>query len=147
MCMWQSILKAARFAKKAHAGQVRKHGEPYFNHPKAVARLLWHAGHREPELIKAAYLHDTVEDCKVDVLDLWGLFGEQVALLVSAVTHRKQETYEESILRIKAAPPLAAILKKADREHNNSQIHLLPDGHPAIEKAKYKTEIIKRLLK
>ena len=34
------VRKAYAFAEKAHAGQVRKSGEPYFSHPCAVAVIL-----------------------------------------------------------------------------------------------------------
>ena len=35
-----TIEKAYYFGKKAHEGQYRKSGEPYFIHPIAVANLL-----------------------------------------------------------------------------------------------------------
>ena len=34
------VEKAYRFAEKAHAGQLRKSGEPYFVHPLTVAGIL-----------------------------------------------------------------------------------------------------------
>ena len=34
------VEKAYYFAKKAHDGQFRKSGEPYFIHPVAVANIL-----------------------------------------------------------------------------------------------------------
>ncbi len=34
------IARAFEFGKKAHEGQVRKSGEPYFKHPIATAKIL-----------------------------------------------------------------------------------------------------------
>jgi len=54
---------AYRYAEEAHKGQVRKYtGEPYINHPVAVARIV--AGVTDDcEMICAALLHDVIEDC------------------------------------------------------------------------------------
>ena len=37
---YQLVEKAWKFAEAAHAGQVRKSGEPYFIHPCLVASIL-----------------------------------------------------------------------------------------------------------
>ena len=56
------VEKAYRFAEKAHAGQLRKSGEPYFVHPLTVAGILAKLMLDAPT-IAAGLLHDTVEDC------------------------------------------------------------------------------------
>src|SRR5690349_1275333 len=49
-------------AEQAHSGQTRDSGEPYINHPLAVARILVEL-HMDDDTIVAALLHDVLEDC------------------------------------------------------------------------------------
>jgi len=88
----QRILGAARFAAEKHAQQKRKgeNGEPYFNHLLEVAELVA-ASTRDldVELVMAAFLHDTVEDTGVTLLELEQRFGNDVAALVAEVTDDK----------------------------------------------------------
>lgn len=82
------IASAALFATKAHAriGQVRKYtGDPYIVHPAAVAELVTSVDHT-PEMVAAAWLHDTVEDTDVTINDIEMTFGPKIALLVSELT-------------------------------------------------------------
>ena len=53
------VEKAYKFAEQAHAGQVRKSGEPYFIHPVSVASILTDLMIDAPT-IAAGFLHDTV---------------------------------------------------------------------------------------
>jgi guanosine-3',5'-bis(diphosphate) 3'-pyrophosphohydrolase len=67
------ILKAIAFAATKHREQKRKDVEisPYINHPIALADVLWHAGGvRDPVVIAAALLHDTIEDTKTTAIEL-----------------------------------------------------------------------------
>jgi len=86
-------LKALGFAARAHGDQKRKYtGEPYIQHPVAVAGLLGDMMRSKAEsfycdsLMAAALLHDTVEDTAVTVPDLRSHFGEFIASLVEEVT-------------------------------------------------------------
>jgi (p)ppGpp synthase/HD superfamily hydrolase len=124
--MWKLLLKSARFARKAHEGQLRAHGAPYFSHPAAVARLLWEKGEREPALLAAAYLHDTMEDCGASEAELAALAGPAAAALVAACSKRPGEPKRAYYERVKAHGAAAMALKMADREHNNSELHLAP---------------------
>ena len=58
------IGRAYRLAEKAHAGQKRNTGEPYFIHVLATAEnlSLWKL---DEATIAAGLLHDTVEDTAV----------------------------------------------------------------------------------
>lgn len=143
--MWKQILKSAREARRLHSKQFRKHSEPYFNHPKAVARILWNKGHRNPDVICGAFLHDTIEDCGIDVNYIWDKFGLNVAKLVYALTKQKNESEENYYNRIKQCGNDAMQIKIADREHNNSQIVYLHQEHPTVAKAKIKTELMKKV--
>ncbi|MBQ7826057.1 MAG: bifunctional (p)ppGpp synthetase/guanosine-3',5'-bis(diphosphate) 3'-pyrophosphohydrolase, partial [Clostridia bacterium] len=57
------VEKAYHFAQKAHEGQMRKSGEPYFFHPLTVAGILARLM-LDPPTIAAGLLHDTVKDCE-----------------------------------------------------------------------------------
>lgn len=80
------ISRAYLFARNAHNGQVRKYtGEPYIQHCRNVAKLVSGLGGSE-QMIAAAYLHDTIEDCGVNVNDIRDEFGSVVLQLVIGLT-------------------------------------------------------------
>lgn len=82
----RSLIERAFYrAEKAHEGQMRKSGEPFFTHCIAVASIL--ADMRlDAEAIAAALLHDIVEDTHVTLDDLRSEFGEEISRLVDGVT-------------------------------------------------------------
>ncbi len=51
--------KAAGFAARAHEGQQRRSGEPFIEHPFAVAKILAEL-HLDEETLAAALLHDVL---------------------------------------------------------------------------------------
>ena len=63
------LRRAYEVAAEAHAGQVRKTGDPYITHPLAVAHMLAGYGLDE-QTLAAALLHDTVEDTNLTLSDL-----------------------------------------------------------------------------
>jgi len=70
--------RALAVATKAHAGQIRKNGEPYINHCVRVAK-----GFDEIERAKVvAVLHDVLEDTNVTLGELATEFGAITAALV-----------------------------------------------------------------
>jgi (p)ppGpp synthase/HD superfamily hydrolase len=80
--------RARVFATAAHAavGQLRKYTfEPYIVHPEEVAGLVKEYG-GTPEMIAAAWLHDTVEDTGVTSELIRAEFGDHVADLVGWLT-------------------------------------------------------------
>ena len=86
--MCDIVEKARIFATAAHAAvkQTRKYtGEPYITHPEAVAKLVATVPHA-PEMLAAAWLHDTVEDTGVDINTIDAVFGVEVARLVWELT-------------------------------------------------------------
>src|SRR5919199_2806811 len=81
----ETIRRAYAFAAEAHAGQLRESGEPYINHPLAVAETLASI-HMDTATIVAALCHDVSEDCNVPMAELESRFGREVARLVDGVT-------------------------------------------------------------
>ena len=122
------VEKAYHFAQKAHEGQMRKSGEPYFFHPLTVAGILAKLM-LDPPTIAAGLLHDTVEDCEEVTLEvITKEFGQEVALLVDGVTKLKRldfssrvEQQAESIRKMILAMSKdirVVLIKLADRTHN-----------------------------
>ena len=129
------IQEAYEFSAKAHEGQQRRSGEPYITHPIAVAEIL--AGlHLDAGSIKAALLHDVVEDTPSTLAEIETRFGEDVALLVDGVSkidhlrfdsaaEAQAESFRKMLLAM--AKDLRVILVKlADRTHNMRTIQSLP---------------------
>jgi len=81
----EAVRRAYSFAAEAHGKQSRESGEPYINHPLAVADTLA-ALHLDAATIVAALLHDVSEDCGVPMSELDSRFGREVASLVDGVT-------------------------------------------------------------
>ena len=121
------IPQAAAFAEKAHARQFRKGpGKvPYFTHPQAVAQLV--AKHSsDPELVIAAYLHDTIEDCHVTYEKLAALFGTRVANRVKDLTNKEEQLKKEGKVpymrkKLLDLPSDTLLVKLCDTLHNTSQ--------------------------
>jgi GTP pyrophosphokinase len=76
---------AYNFALKAHEGQRRKSGEPYFEHPLQIALTLAEL-QLDATALEAALLHDVLEDCGVSISQIKTKFGSEVAKLVDGTT-------------------------------------------------------------
>lgn len=77
------VLVALGFATEAHAGQVRKYtGEDYINHPIEVMSIVKSVPHTE-DMLCAALLHDVVEDCGVQLGEIFDIFGPDVCYMVN----------------------------------------------------------------
>ena len=121
----EEIVRAYEVADKAHAGQLRKSGEPYITHPVAVAEILADIG-LDTSTIIAALLHDTVEDTDYSLADLNRDFGPEVSTLVDGVTKLDKLTYgptaeAETLRKMVIAMSRdirVLVIKLADRLHN-----------------------------
>ena len=84
------INEAIEFAAKAHEGQLRKGTKkPYIVHPIEVSEIV-SAMTDDEEVICAAVLHDTIEDCRGITKDVLKLrFGDRVAELVAQESEDK----------------------------------------------------------
>ena len=140
---WQVVEKAYHYAEKAHAGQTRKSGEPYFIHPCFVASILTELM-IDPPTIAAGLLHDTVEDCKdIELEDIRREFGDEIATLVDGVTKlnklnfaNREEAQAESLRKMILAMSKdirVVLIKLADRLHNMRTLRFqAPDRQKAI---------------
>lgn len=74
------------FAVKAHGNQIRKYTfEPYYFHPLNVMLILSTITDDE-DVLKAALLHDVVEDTPVTIDKITNKFGFRVGKIVNEVT-------------------------------------------------------------
>ena len=123
----EEINTAFLYAKKGHQGQKRKSGEEYITHPLHVAIYLAELNF-DTETIKAALLHDLVEDTEITYQDIKKTFGKEVADLVDGVTkldkikyNSREEAKADAIRKMVIAMSKdirVLILKLADRLHN-----------------------------
>lgn len=121
------IDEAIEFATRAHEGQYRKGTKrPYIVHPIEVADIVATMTQDE-EVICAAVLHDTIEDCE-DVTEevLRTEFGERVADMVSQESEDKSKTWEErkgaTIHHLGTAPLEVKMIGLADKLSNMRDI-------------------------
>lgn len=125
------IIEAARFATFHHNGTLRKYtGKPYISHPARVAGLVsWLYPAVTEEMVAAAWLHDTIEDCEeVSKQVITDKFGTKITELVWELTNNSKwilspndsraERKEWDIRRVSGISPEAKIIKVADRVDN-----------------------------
>ncbi len=130
------IRRAFEYSVKAHEGQLRQTGEPYVQHPLAVAGILTFLKLDVPAIV-AGLLHDTLEDTVATQEELEEQFGVDVARLVDGVTKIGQipfETYEEKqaenfrkMVLSMADDIRVVFIKLADRLHNMQTLEGLSD--------------------
>src|SRR3954452_8262999 len=79
------VSRAYDYSVRAHEGQKRKSGDPYFVHPASVAGIITEL-RLDTASVCAGLLHDVVEDTLSSVTDIEKDLGEEVAFLVDGVT-------------------------------------------------------------
>jgi (p)ppGpp synthase/HD superfamily hydrolase len=130
-----NIIAAATFAAEKHKDQKRKgsDGEPYINHPLEVAALLIDVGGiEESEIIVAALLHDTVEDCGVSFAEIDEMFGPKVGGFVRELTDDTSlPKTEQKRLQVEHAPHLSHGAKQIKLADKISNIEDLVEDPPA----------------
>lgn len=130
------LQRAYDTAHKAHEGQKRASGEPYFNHVFATAKNLAEFG-MDPVTIAAGFLHDTIEDTPVTEEEIQNSFGDEIVFLVNGVTklgklkYQGRERHVESLRKffIAVAQDMrVVVIKFADRLHNVQTLeHIRPE--------------------
>ena len=114
-----NVVDARNFAKKKHAGQLRKNGKTTtFSHLKDVAKNLKKMKVTNKDIICAAWLHDTIEDTDTDFDSIKDRFGKNVAKIVVSVTKdnrlpKKQREVKYS-KDLKSSSTEAKLVKIAD---------------------------------
>ena len=142
------LTKAYAFAVKAHENQKRDSGDPYSNHPIAVASILTELK-LDSATITTGLLHDTIEDTYATYETIKKEFGQEVADLVDGVTkisvfenkatlNSKAENFRKLILAT-SKDIRVLLVKLADRLHNMRTID-------AIEKVEKKERIAKETM-
>lgn len=122
------VEEARAFAEKAHEGQFRKGTRrPYIVHPVEVAEIVATMTQDE-EVISAALLHDTIEDCTGVTEELLSsLFGERVASLVAGESEDKSKSWEvrksTTIRHLKNASRDLQMIGLADKLSNMRDIN------------------------
>jgi len=122
-----TLNKAYQFAIKAHKNQKRMSGDPYVNHPLAVANILTDL-RLDSATIVTGLLHDTIEDTKATYDLVLKEFGKEVADLVDGVTkisalentaaeNSRAENFRKLILAT-SKDIRVLLVKIADRLHN-----------------------------
>lgn len=120
------IEKAYSFAEKAHEGQKRLNGDPYFIHVVETAKILVNLG-MDSQTVAAGLMHDVLEDTETKEEEMEKEFGKDIVFLVKGVTklgtlkYRGHERHVESLRKffIAMANDLrVVIIKFADRLHN-----------------------------
>ncbi|MBM3675761.1 MAG: bifunctional (p)ppGpp synthetase/guanosine-3',5'-bis(diphosphate) 3'-pyrophosphohydrolase [Actinobacteria bacterium] len=131
------IERAYQAARRAHAEQVRRSGEPYISHPLGVALILADLG-LDDVTIAGALLHDAVEDTSLTRDAIEESLGADVATIVDGVTKLdrlqfdSREAQQSATLRkmlVAMAQDIRVLLiKLADRLHNMRTIASLPEA-------------------
>jgi guanosine-3',5'-bis(diphosphate) 3'-pyrophosphohydrolase len=135
------LLEVILFAAERHKGQRRKDvdASPYINHPIAVAHLLATAGGvTDLTVLKAAILHDTVEDTGTSAEEIRARFGEAVARIVIEVSDDKSlpkaRRKELQVEHARQTSPGAALVKLADKICNLRDLAVSPPAGWSVER-------------
>lgn len=135
----EEVYQAYQLARRAHAQQRRKSGEPYILHPIEVARICGAELGLGPTAVKAALLHDVVEDTPVTLDQLNEIFGDRIAMIVDGLTkfsaltdvHAQNiespqaENFKKILLTI-SQDVRVVLIKIADRLHNMRTLGAMP---------------------
>lgn len=126
--MTEFIEKAKLFAVAAHEaiGQKRKYtNEPYWHHCANVAAYVEVSGGSE-RMIAAAWLHDVVEDTKIEIGLIGCIFGDTVEQYVWDLTDTERGNRKERkrLARIRLGNSCAEVqtIKLADLIDNTKTI-------------------------
>jgi GTP pyrophosphokinase len=131
------VRRAYAFSEKAHAGQTRRSGEPYLQHPLAVAGVLTTL-RSDVTAVAAGLLHDTLEDTLATPDQLEKEFGKDVVQLVDGVTkigkiqfrnyeEKQAENFRKMVLSM-ADDIRVVLIKLADRLHNMRTLEHLQEA-------------------
>src|SRR3989344_9589432 len=150
------IIKAYKFAERAHEGQKRMSGEPYIIHPFEIAKTLVALG-MDSQTIAAGILHDVLEDTNITEKELEEELGSEILFLVNGVTNLNKLKYHghtryvESLRKFFFAITSdlrVVIIKFSDRLHNLRTLQYLREDKRkriAVESLEVYAQLASRL--
>jgi guanosine-3',5'-bis(diphosphate) 3'-pyrophosphohydrolase len=126
--------EAFEFARVWHGDQVRPGGEPYATHLLEVLEIAVEVGGcRDVDALRAAVLHDVVEDTLATVEQVRARFGADTAELVGWLTAPEPGAGEDPgqararyLARFVSAPDVVRLIKLCDRYSSVQRL----DTHP-----------------
>ncbi|NTW82507.1 MAG: bifunctional (p)ppGpp synthetase/guanosine-3',5'-bis(diphosphate) 3'-pyrophosphohydrolase [Chlorobiaceae bacterium] len=133
----ESLIQRAFFmCYRAHEGEKRASGEPFFYHPVEVATILLNELPLDGVSVAAALLHDVIEDSGYTYEDLVAELGVEVADIVEGLTKisgiviNRETTQAEGFRKmlLSMVKDIRVILIKfCDRLHNMRTLDSLPE--------------------
>lgn len=130
----KKVARAFWFSEKAHRGQTRFSGEPYFIHLVAATKVLLQI---QPDLetICACLLHDVIEDTPIGPEEIERKFGKHIRFLcegvekITKVRLQGKERELESLRKLfvaMAKDVRVIFIKLSDRIHNLQTLDHVP---------------------
>ncbi|MEI6639886.1 MAG: bifunctional (p)ppGpp synthetase/guanosine-3',5'-bis(diphosphate) 3'-pyrophosphohydrolase [Chlorobium sp.] len=133
----ESLIQRAFFmCYRAHEGEKRASGEPFFFHPVEVATILLNELPLDGVSVAAALLHDVIEDSGYTYEDIVAELGVEVADIVEGLTKisgiaiNRETTQAEGFrkMMLSMVKDIRVILIKfCDRLHNMRTLESLPE--------------------
>ncbi len=129
------IDRAFRLGFWAHRNDRRKSGEPYFEHPIAVAKIVAEEIQFDDISVAAALLHDVVEDTEYTLDFIREEFGATMAEIINGLTKISgvfesralgQAENVRKLMLSMASDVRVILVKFADRLHNMRTISFMP---------------------
>ncbi len=129
------IRRAFEFGFNAHRHDIRASGEPFFDHPYEVAKIVAKEIPLDDVSVASALLHDVAEDTEYTVKDIREEFGDSIADIVDGATKisdifkshdvTQAENYRKMLLSM-VNDIRVMLVKFADRLHNMRTLEYLP---------------------
>jgi (p)ppGpp synthase/HD superfamily hydrolase len=120
----QAITETAKRMAIAAHGDQRYGDKPYAVHLQAVVDWLRRFGFCDHDIVRAAWLHDTLEDTTLAASKISQAFGPDVLHIVECVMSEpgrsRRERNPKTYLKLKRGPWQARAVKLADRIANVS---------------------------
>lgn len=123
------VTKAVQIAEYAHRGQIRKFtvDEPYFVHCAEVSSVVARFN-SNPQIIAAAYCHDTLEDTKLTAQQITFGLDDTVRIYVEWLTKEKLDNRAQALeayrTKLSKAPEAVKLIKLADIYSNLSTVEM-----------------------
>jgi GTP diphosphokinase / guanosine-3',5'-bis(diphosphate) 3'-diphosphatase len=129
------IRRAFDFGFNAHKHDIRASGEPFFDHPYEVAKIVATEIPLDDVSVASALMHDVAEDTEYEIKDIREEFGDTIASIVDGVTKitdifnshdvTQAESYRKMLLSM-VSDIRVMLVKFADRLHNMRTLEYLP---------------------